>query len=56
MNVITWKIKVSDNVIEKIIGSALNSMKSTKARSIILTWLQQRQPLKICMSFTKKAY
>ncbi len=30
--------KVSDNVIEKTIGSALNSMKSTKAKSIILTW------------------
>lgn len=29
--------KVSDNVIEKIIGSALNSMKSTKVGPAILT-------------------
>ena len=45
--------KVSDNVIEKIIGSALNSMKSTKAKLIILTWQQQKRLLKICMSYTK---
>ena len=46
--------KVSDNVIEKkIIGSALNSMKSTKVGPAILICLQQRLPLKICMSFYK---
>ena len=48
--------KVSDNVIEKTIGSALNSMKSMKARLVILTWQQQRLPLKICMSFIKMTY
>ena len=48
--------KVSDNVIEKIIGSALNSMKSTKVGLAILTWQQQRPALEICMSYTKMAY
>ena len=48
--------KVSDNVIEKTIGSALNSMKSMKVGPAILTWQQQRLPLKICMSYTKMAY
>ena len=35
---------------------ALNSMKSTKVGPAILTWQQQKLPLKICMSYTKMAY
>ena len=31
-------------------------MKSTKVGLAILTWQQQRLPLKICMSYTKMAY
>lgn len=38
MNVITWKIKYQITLYKKTIGSALNSMKSMKAKSIILTW------------------
>ncbi|WP_417051406.1 hypothetical protein, partial [Dysosmobacter welbionis] len=35
---------------------SLNSMKSTKVGPAILTWQQQKLPLKICMSYTKMAY